>query len=125
MAFVLLCGLRRCAEGFARLLHLLFKCLPGRLPSLLFEGHFATAVTFARVLSGILATTSLALARILPFARMRIHRGAIAHSGAGIVPALGFPFAGVQAATHMLFPQEQGRIVCVTSFGRMAGQGCA
>src|SRR5579862_3165789 len=56
---------------------------------------------------------------------MRIHRGAIAHSGAGIVPALGFPFASVQAATHMLFPQQEGRIVCVTSFGRVAGQGCA
>src|SRR5882724_1926168 len=60
-------GLGCFPEGFARRLHLLFECFPGGLPGLLFERYFTTAVTFARVLSGIFATTALALARVLPF----------------------------------------------------------
>jgi hypothetical protein len=56
---------------------------------------------------------------------MRVHGGAIAHARAGIVPAFGFAFAGVQAATNVLFPQQQGGIVLVISFSRMARQGSA
>src|SRR5258708_13621663 len=100
----LLGRLGRCSEGLARLFHLLFKCFPRRFPGLLFERHSTTAVTFARLLSGVFAPATLAFAGVLPFAGMRIHRGAVAHSGAGIVPALGFPFASAQAATHMLLP---------------------
>src|SRR6266481_586957 len=118
-------GLGCFPEGFARRLHLLFECFPGGLPGLLFERYITTAVTFARVLSGIFAATALALARVLPFARMRIHGGAVAHARARIVPAFGLAFACVQAATNVLFPQQQGGIVLVISFSRMALQGSA
>src|SRR5260370_12284500 len=118
-------GLGCVPEGFACRCHLLFKCFPGGLPGLLFERYLTTAVTFAGVLSGIFAATALALARVLPFARMRIHGGAVAHARAGIVPALGFAFAGVQPAANVFFPQQQGGIICVVSFSRMARHGSA
>jgi hypothetical protein len=53
---------------------------------------------------------------------MRIHGGAVAHAGARIVSFLSLAFAGIQTTTHVLFPKQQGRIVCLISFGR-AGQG--
>src|SRR5579864_5260176 len=99
------------AECFASLFHLPFKRLACRLPGFFLERHFATAQTLARVLSGILAATALAFARILSFAGVFLRDGAIAHAGAGIVCPFPLGFASVQAATDVLVLEKQFGIV--------------
>jgi len=61
------------------------------------------------------------LARVLPFARMRIHGGAVAHARAESVPALGFPFAGVQPRQTCFYPSSRRDRACHL-FSRMALQ---
>src|SRR6266853_1711707 len=102
---------------FASLLHLGLECLAGRLPGLLLERHFATAQTFAGVLSGIFAATALALAGIVALAGMLFSDGAVAHARAGIVSPFPLGFASVQTTADVFVLQKQGGIV----FGGFVG----
>src|SRR5437899_9725307 len=90
------------AKCFARFLHLSLECLAGRLPGLLLEWHFATAQTFAGVLSGIFAAPALTLAGIVTLAGMFLGDGAVTHARAGIASPFSLGLAGVQPAADVV-----------------------
>src|SRR6266481_742356 len=66
-------------EGLAGLFHLGLKGLARRLPGLLLERDFATALAFAGVLPGIFAAAALAFARVFTLAGMFIRQRTVAH----------------------------------------------
>jgi hypothetical protein len=97
--------LGRLTEGFSRFLHLSLKGLARFFPGFLLERHTTIARAFARVLAWIFATPALSLASIVPFARVRLSRGAFTYPGARVIAAFAFSFAGIEPATHVLVLQ--------------------
>src|SRR6266446_8945601 len=99
--------------------------LASLLPGLLLERHFATAQTFAGVLSGIFAATALTLAGIVTLAGMFFGDRAVTHARAGIVSPFSLGFAGVQTAADVFVLQQQGRVVIRLLVGCVSNQRCA
>jgi hypothetical protein len=109
------------ADSLAGLFHLCLEGGAGFLPGFLLERHVTPALAFTGVLAGIFPAPALAFASVVPFAGVRFRRGAIAGSGAGIVPAFTLSLAGIEAATDVLVLQQQLRVMFVGALSRAAG----